>query len=169
MILEEKLIDYIKVPHFIQSDDSLCGPASLKMVLEYWGIEKSEKEIALACNHTYEYGCQGEDMVIAAKKFGFDALIKNNSNIQELKKYVDLGIPVIIDWFCGDIPDGHSSVVVKVDDKNVYILDPWLEDMRIIKINDFVRCWFDFREVPITPENLYVSQIIVVTPKIPFH
>lgn len=169
MVIQEISYKTINVPHFLQSDDSLCGPACLRMVLAFWGIKKSEKELAVACNHTYEKGCQGEDMVRAAKQFGFDATIKNGADIKELKSLIDLGIPVIVDWFCGDIPEGHSSVVVGVDEYYVYILDPWIEDMRLVPINDFIRCWFDFRETPITPDNLYVSQIMVITPKFTFH
>lgn len=155
----------LDVPHFLQSDDSTCGPASLRMVFAYYGVDRSEQSISQACKHTYELGCQGEDMVCAAEMFGFDAFIKNNSTVRELREYVNRGIPVIVDWFCGDPPEGHSSVVIGVSNKNVYILDPWLEEMRVVAIEDFRRCWFDFRETPITPDNLYVGQIMIITPK----
>jgi ABC-type bacteriocin/lantibiotic exporter with double-glycine peptidase domain len=155
----------LKVPHYIQSDDSTCGPASLRMVFSYYGTDLSEKTIAYACNHTYEFGCQGEDMVCAANHFGFNVFLRNNSTISDIEKYIDQGIPVIVDWFCGDPPEGHSSVVIGYSDKNLYILDPYLEEMRVVTKFDFRRCWFDFRETPITPENLYVGQIIIVTPK----
>jgi predicted double-glycine peptidase len=157
-----KILD---VPHFIQTDDSTCGPASLKMVFAYYGKDLTEKQIAYACNHTYEFGCQGEDMVCAANHFGFNVFLKNNSTIKDIERYIDMKIPVIVDWFCGDPPEGHSSVVIGYSEKNLYILDPWLEEMRIVTKSDFRRCWFDFRETPITPENLYVGQVIVITPK----
>lgn len=165
--MEDDNLRILKVPHFIQSDDSTCGPASLKMVFAYYGVNLEEKEIAYACNHTYEYGCQGEDMVCAANHFGFDVFLRNNSTVSDIEKFIDKGIPVIVDWFCGDPPEGHSSVVVGYDNKHLYILDPYLEEMRIVTKQDFVRCWFDFKTVPITPDpsNLYVSQIIIVTPK----
>lgn len=162
---EEPRPKLLNVPHYIQSDDSTCGPASLRMIFAYYGKELDEKEIAYACNHSYEYGCQGEDMVCAANHFGFDVFLKNNSTISEIENLIDKKTPVIVDWFCGDPPEGHSSVVIGYDDKNLYILDPYLEDMRIVTKTDFRRCWFDFRETPITPENLYVGQIIVVKPK----
>jgi ABC-type bacteriocin/lantibiotic exporter with double-glycine peptidase domain len=168
MISDKVFINTIDVPHFIQSDDSLCGPACLKMVLAYWGFNISEKDLATACNHTYQKGCQDIDMIKAAQSYGFNAFIKNNSDISELKRYVDHKIPVIVDWFCGDLPEGHSSVVVGVDNNNVYMLDPWVEDTRIIPIDDFIRCWFDFRETPISPNNLYVRQIMIITPKFIF-
>jgi ABC-type bacteriocin/lantibiotic exporter with double-glycine peptidase domain len=155
----------LNVPHFLQSDDSTCGPASLRMVFAYYGVDLPEHTIAKACKHTYEYGCQGEDMVCAAEHFGFDVYLKNNSTIAEIERLVNNGVPVIVDWFCGDPPEGHSSVVIGVSDTDVYILDPYLEEMRVVSRYDFRRCWFDFRETPITPENLYVGQIIVLRPK----
>ena len=162
---ESKPTKFLKVPHYIQSDDSTCGPASLRMVMGYYGVDLSEKEIAVACNHTYELGCQGEDMVCAAESLGFDVYLKNNSTIGEIEKLINSGVPVIVDWFCGDPPEGHSSVVVGYNDKDMFILDPFLEEMRVVSKFDFRRCWFDFRETPITPENLYVGQIIVLRPK----
>lgn len=179
-LTEEQFIDFIKdiveqveetppkllhVPHYLQSDDSTCGPASLRMVFAYYGLNMSEEDIAEICQHTYELGCKSEDMECAAKSLGFDVYLKNNSTIDELEKLVNAGVPVIVDWFCGDPPEGHSSVVIGVSDKNVYILDPYLEEMRVVAKGDFRRCWFDFYETPITPQNLYVGQIMVIRPK----
>jgi ABC-type bacteriocin/lantibiotic exporter with double-glycine peptidase domain len=155
----------LNVPHYLQSDDSTCGPASLRMVFAYYGVELPENEIVQACKHTYELGCQGEDMVCAAEQFGFDVYLKNNSTIGEIEKLINSGVPVIVDWFCGDPPEGHSSVVIGVSENDLYILDPYSEEMRVVSKYDFRRCWFDFRETPITPENLYVGQIIVLRPK----
>lgn len=154
----------LSVPHYLQTDDSTCGPASLRMVFAYYGTYLSEKDIAEVCNHTYELGCQGEDMVCAAESLGFNVYLKNNSSISDIERLINAGVPVIVDWFCGDPPEGHSSVVIGIDEKNLYILDPYLEEMRVVSRYDFRRCWFDFRETPITPENLYVGQIIVIRP-----
>jgi predicted double-glycine peptidase len=177
-LTEQELIKFIKqvisetdappnllhVPHYLQSDDSTCGPASLRMVMAYYGLELSEKDLADASGHSYESGCRSEDMASAAKNLGFDVYLKNNSTIEDLSRLVNAGAPVIVDWFCGDPPEGHSSVVIGVNDKNIYILDPYLEEMRVVPKEDFRRCWFDFYETPITPQNLYVGQIIVIRP-----
>ena len=47
----------LDVPHYLQSDDSTCGPASLRMVMAYYGLQVSEEDLAAACGHTYELGC----------------------------------------------------------------------------------------------------------------
>ena len=165
VILEsENLPKLLDVPHYLQSDDSTCGPASLRMVMSFYGLDLSEEDLAGACGHSYELGCKSEDMACAARELGFEVLLKNNSTIDELSRLVNAGVPVIVDWFCGDPPEGHSSVVIGVSEKNIYILDPFLEEMRVVAKEDFRRCWFDFYETPITPGNLYVGQIMVLKP-----
>ena len=156
-----KILD---VPHYLQSDDSTCGPESLRMVFAYYGKMMSEKDIAEICDHTYELGCKSEDMVCAAESLGFKVYMKNNSTIEEVVRLIDANVPVIVDWFCGDPPEGHSSVVIGYNNENLFILDPYLEEMRVVSKYDFRRCWFDFYETPITPQNLYVGQIIVIRP-----
>ena len=162
--LNETPTKILKVPHYLQSDDSSCGPASLRMVFAYYGKFYSEEDIKEICDHTYELGCKSEDMVCAAEAIGFKVYLKNNSTIDEVIRLIDANVPVIVDWFCGDPPEGHSSVVIGYNDNNLFILDPYLEEMRVVSKYDFRRCWFDFYETPITPENLYVGQIIVVRP-----
>lgn len=163
--LNEQPKKILDVPHYLQSDDSTCGPASLRMVFAYYDYYLSEKDIAEACDHTYELGCKSEDMACAAESLGFDVYLKNNSTIEEVIRLIDANVPVIVDWFCGDPPEGHSSVVIGYNDDNLFILDPYLEEMRIVSKFDFRRCWFDFYETPINPQNLYVGQIIVIRPK----
>ena len=158
----------LSVPHYLQSDDSTCGPASLRMVMAFYGLEVSEEDLAVACGHSYELGCRSEDMACAARAMGFDVYFKNNSTIEELSRLVNAGAPVIVDWFCGDPPEGHSSVVIGVSDDDIYILDPFLEEMRVVAKEDFRRCWFDFYETPINPNNLYVGQIMVLRPNSKF-
>jgi ABC-type bacteriocin/lantibiotic exporter with double-glycine peptidase domain len=165
ILTESDVPRILDVPHYLQSDDSTCGPASLRMVMSYYGLNMSEEDIAGACGHSYELGCRSEDMACAAQALGFEVLLKNNSTIEELVRLVNAGVPVIVDWFCGDPPEGHSSVVVGASDKDLYILDPYLEEMRVVSKFDFRRCWFDFYETPITPDNLYVGQIMVLRPK----
>ena len=155
----------LNVPYFRQSDDSLCGTASLRMVFAYYGHHYTEEEISKLCNHTYEFGCTNEDMKRAAISLGFDCYIKDKAELSDIKEQIKLGNPVIVDWFCGDLPDGHASVVVGIDGKFIYILDPLVEDVREIELEDFYRIWFDFLETPITPLNLTVRQLIVINRK----
>jgi len=161
----------LEIKSFVQSDPSLCGPAVIKMVLNYYGIEASESEIAERCHHTYEVGCNDLQMKEALEAYGLAVKIYENSTIEDLRYWVNHRIPVIIDWFSvgygDDVGEGHSSIVVDVDTERVYIVDPWNGELRKIKHNDFMRVWFDWRNDAYikTWENMILRQAMIAYPK----
>jgi predicted double-glycine peptidase len=149
---------------------SMCGPASLKIVLEYYGVEATEKELAWIAGASSDLGADDKGLVRAAKHFGFKVKIKNNSNFKDIEKWLDQKVPVIVNWFTrgrkdysdSNIADGHYSVVAGLDNKFIYLQDPEIGKIRKLKRGDFRRVWFDFKGEYIKPEELIVRQIIVV-------
>lgn len=136
---------------FVQSDDSRCGPAVVKMILDYYGIEVTEDELCPKLQHTYELGCKNSDMENLFKEYGLKIFPKENGTIEELKHWVNQGVPVIVDWFTPGVerndlfmPNGHASIIVGVDDKNVKLLDPEHGGVRLIPHVEFMRVWFDW-------------------------
>lgn len=152
----------LKVRHFRQQKPGFCGPASLKMVLEYYGSQKSEKELARLSGCTISKGVKAEGILEAAKKLGFKGFIKDFSDIKDLKKYVlKKKIPVIVNWF--SIDEGHYSVVVDIDRENIYLQDPELKGIRTIKIKTFKRVWFDFPgDFLHSKDEIIIRRIIVI-------
>ncbi|OGZ29930.1 MAG: hypothetical protein A2931_00995 [Candidatus Niyogibacteria bacterium RIFCSPLOWO2_01_FULL_45_48] len=151
-----------------------CGPASLKMVFEYYGLEKGEGELAEACNHNTELGVSAEIMAETARKYGFDAEVKNESDFSEIESWLKNKVPVIVNWFTpgrrdymdSEMPDGHSSVVAGIDDEKIYLQDPEIGGIREIPRKEFLRVWFDFPGAAITkPEDIILRQIIIIRPK----
>ena len=159
----------IPVPPFVQSDDSRCGPASLKMVLNYYGVPVSEDEVCNRTNHSYALGCTNASIKNAFESYGFTCTIKNKATLDDIRECIKRGIPPIVDWFStgvdpgpGDMANGHSSVVVGIDDKKIYILDPENGQIRDILHNDWLRVWYDWQNSPtISPDNLRIRQLIV--------
>jgi len=149
---------------------SYCGPASLKIVLDYYGIEKSEKELAKLSGWNKELGVSDKGIKKAAEKLGFKAKIKNNSSYQDIQNWLNKDVSVIVDWFTkgrSDYPDsatadGHYSVVAGLDDKFIYLQDPEIGKIRKIKRNDFMRVWFDFKGEYIKQNELIIRQIIAI-------
>ncbi len=141
----------------------LCGPACLHMVLKYFGLEKSDKELAKLCGANAKTGTTAAQIITAAKKLGFKAFYKDFSSIAEIKKYIDKKIPVIVDWF--SIDDGHYSVAVKIDAKFIYLQDPDLNKINKIDLETFQRIWFDF-EAPILrkKQDIFIRRLIVIHP-----
>lgn len=132
----------LKLIQFKQSP-SCCGPASLKIVLNYYGIYLSEKKLAKLSGCTLAKGTRAESLLKVAKSLGFNGLIKDFAEIKDIKNYViNKKIPVIVAWFSVD--DGHYSVVADIDKEHIYLQDPEFGKLVKMKINKFKRVWFDF-------------------------
>lgn len=147
-----------------------CGAASLKMVLDYWGTSVSEQEIAEIAGTSEGDGTSSQGIVKAAEHFGFKVLVKERSTIADLRAYIRKRIPVIVDWFLSD--DGHYSVVVDLDKKNIIMADPAVRkpliyvNTRKMSIERFQTLWFDFPGKYIKePKDLVLRLMIVLTPK----
>lgn len=139
-----------------------CGPAALKMVLSYYGIEKTEEELAGLAGCTADQGASAQQLISAAKNLGLQGIIKDKASLTEIKAcVVDKKIPVIVDWFWQD--DGHYSVVVDIDQENIHLLDPGLGHLRAMRLKDFYRVWFDFPGDCIKNKNeLILRRMIVI-------
>lgn len=151
-------------------DADMCGPASLKIVLEYFGTTKSEEELAGLCKVKKELGTDDKSIKKVAEKLGLKVKIKNNSSYKDIEKWLKKDVPVMVDWFtkgrayCGDssTADGHYSVVMGLDDEFIYLQDPELGAMRKIKREDFMRVWFDFKGDFLKTNELIIRQIIAI-------
>lgn len=161
----------INILPYKQSDSSRCGPASIKMILNYYGIDALENTIAKYAKCTYEKGCTNQNMVVAIKKYGLGARIYDNCELKDIEYWIKHHIPVIVDWFAGganvdDISMGHSSIVVDIDRETIYLMDPSVGQMSSIKREEFNSVWFDWHShKTISTKNLVARQIIVVFPK----
>jgi len=148
----------------------MCGPATIKIVLGYYGIDKTEKELAKMAGFKKGLGIDDKGIKKVAEKLGFKVKIKNNSNFEDIEKWLKKDIPVIVNWFTrgrNDYPesetaDGHYSVAVGLDDKFIYLQDPEIGKIRKIKRNDFMRVWFDFKGSYLKSNELIVRQIIAI-------
>jgi len=148
----------------------MCGPASLKIILDYYGVNKAEKELAKLAGLKKGLGIDDRGIKKVVEKLGFKIIIKNNSNFKDIEKWLNREVPVIVNWFTrgrNDYPesetaDGHYSVAVGLDDRFIYLQDPEIGKMRKIKRDDFMRVWFDFKGNYLKPNELIMRQIIAI-------
>jgi len=149
----------------------MCGPASLKMVLAYYGLEKTEEELAKLCNTDSGLGTSDEGIKRAAETLGFKVEIKNNSTFDDIRSWLDKKVPVIVNWFTrgridypdSEVPDGHLSVVVGLDEEYIYLQDPEIGNLRKITRDDFMKVWFDFTGEYINSwDEMIIRQIIAI-------
>ncbi len=149
----------------------MCGPASLNMVLEYYGMEKTEEELADLCGTDSNLGTSDEGLKRAAESLGLKVEIKNNSTLDDIKQWLDKKVPVIVNWFTrgridyddSEVPDGHLSVVVGLDDTYIYLQDPEIGSLRKISRDDFMKVWFDFKGEYIKSwDEMIIRQLIAI-------
>lgn len=162
----------LEIIPFKQSDGSRCGPAVIKMILYYYGIDALEDEICKRCNHTYELGCDDLGMKQAFESYDLAVKIYNNSTLADLEYWIKHRVPVVVDWFSTasseETPNGHSSVVVNIDENNVYLMDPEIGKVRSISRDDFLRVWFDWKITSpylTSLDDMILRQMIIVYPK----
>ncbi len=150
---------------------SYCGPATLKMVLDYYDVQKTEEELAALLHVDTEIGTSDQEIKQVAEQLGFQVEIKNFSSFEDIQKWLDKKTPVIVDWFTkgrsdyeeDSVADGHYSVVVGLDDQYIYLQDPEVGRLRKISRDDFMSVWFDYTGAfPETWDGMIIRQIIAI-------
>ncbi|TSC53550.1 MAG: putative fusion protein (N:peptidase-C:desuccinylase) [Parcubacteria group bacterium LiPW_39] len=137
--------------------------ASLKMVLDYFGVKISEPELIKFTGATARKGTSAKGIRKAARKLGFLVRIKDRTDLADIKYWLDKKIPPIVAWFSED--DGHYSVVAGLDKKFIYLQDPEIAGIRKMKKKDFKRVWFDFEGDFIKNKNdLILRRLIIIVP-----
>lgn len=167
----------LEIEPYKQSAPGYCGPACLKMVLQYFGIEKSEEELSELAECNPRRGTSGERLLEAAQFYGLEGIIKDNATLGDLREIVsEKKVPLIVDWFSyqldrhysviKDNVDGHYSIVVDVDVSYVHIIDPSFGELHSIRRGTFRRLWFDFPgDYLKRPEEIILRRMIVLFPK----
>ncbi len=131
----------LKIKLFKQSK-SFCGPASIKIVMDYYGIRKSEQEWANITCATKRSGCTPKQITSGIKKLGYRINNKINSTLKEVKNLIRNKIPVIIYW--EPVKGyGHYSVLAGVDSSNVFIANPRKSKITKMSIDEFIEKWHD--------------------------
>ncbi len=130
----------------VRQSNGLCGPASFSSLLAFYGVRMSERELASLCGSSKEYGTEPEALVTGLKKLGFKVEAHERGTWPELKTLVTHGTPVLINWWSDyEKPaDGHYSLVYKVTDKNIFLMDPELGGYRRMSKERFMRQWYDY-------------------------
>jgi len=129
-----------KVPFFSQ-EDYHCGPASLAMVLNFWGIPENPDDIAKEIFSESARGTLNIDMVLYAQGKGLSA-DQCKSNIGELRRFIDSGYPVIVlvDYGFYLYQVNHFMVVTGYNENGI-IVNSGRDRDKYIPAKDFLKTW----------------------------
>ncbi len=88
----------------------MCGPASLKILLSYYGVDKSEQELAQLANVVPDIGIDDKSIARVAESLGFKVQIKNESNFSDNDIISILNRHLLIsDYVAVSIPSNYFS------------------------------------------------------------
>lgn len=146
-----------------QQEKGYCGPATLKIIFDHYGIIKTQEEWAKLSGTTHKDGIQNEGLYKAIKSVGFSYKIIDQASFEDLKKLIQENQTAVVIWWSGD---GHYSPVVDIDDKEITLADPEYKEYRKIDLITFDHLWFDFaKDNNRNPSDLQLRNILVISPK----
>jgi predicted double-glycine peptidase len=133
----------LDIPFFKQDTDYTCGPAALQMAFLFLGTFTSEKKLAKVARTNSEIGTTHRGMIDTALKQKFYCYVNKNSTINEIRHFVRLSFPVIIDYTEPSSDTGHYAIISGYQDRHVILNDPWNGEGFKLSEAEFVSRWYD--------------------------
>jgi predicted double-glycine peptidase len=180
VVASNKNCTRIDFPTLRQVSTYDCGASALQMILQYYGIDEREEKIMESIHTNTKEGTKTEDIIKYLKRKGFkvsDGVL----TINELKKYIDKKIPVIVvlqAWVDKKTPNwekgytnGHYAIVIGYTDNSIIFSDPSSINETYLSYDEFLKRWHDEGEdkerlinygiVPYNKKPIYKSDKIV--------
>ena len=126
-----------------------CMAASMTMCLKALGYDSlDEDQVNRVMGAQPMKGAAWEQALACAQHYGCRATLTMPATVEQLKRWTDAGVPVMIAWNPEGRPWSHASVVFDVDDDlNVYVADPNIpnpkETVRIVSEAEFYGKWYE--------------------------
>lgn len=103
------------LPYYAQETKYTCGPACLRMVLESFGRQYSEEQLAALCGTTPDHGTPYAHLLRALREQRIEFTARTNATVQDIMDAVDAGFPSIINYIEHAEDEGHYAVVCGYD------------------------------------------------------
>lgn len=120
-----------------------CGPASLEMVFAFFGDKKDEASLIKKAHTNEVNGTKHEWMINVARQEGFYCYVNSFSSIHEIRHFISLDLPVIVDYTEPTSGDGHYAVVVGYKKDQIILNDPWNGRDFSLSEKEFIERWKD--------------------------
>lgn len=130
----------MRAHYFEQERAYTCGPASARMVLASFGVQRKEYHVARVLG-TKKLGTSDDDFIKLAKKYKLQYLYKNTSTLRHLKQLQKDGYKIIVSYWYSPEKIGHYAVLKKIGSKYVHLLDPWVGPKHKYRHSYFQKIW----------------------------
>ena len=131
-----------------------CGPATLSMILSWYGVNASQSELGdqmrpyqIASGDNDDKTIFTYEFVEWAEKYGLKAVGRRNGDIELLKRFSANGIPVVVKtWLHPGEDIGHFRIVRGYDESSGVIIqdDSYEGPNKRISYYDFLGMWQPF-------------------------
>lgn len=139
----------LAIPHRTEEFSGGCLPACCQMALAFFGIARSQKQIAMQIGHIEGAGTPARN-VTRLSVFGVGVQYIESGTLNNLREGVEVGAAIIVFVRTGELPywdkdTPHALVIVGIETDIIYANDPAFEDAPIaIAIGDFMLAWDEF-------------------------
>lgn len=131
----------INVPYFRQDTNYSCGPASLQMLFAFYGKRFSEEKLMKELETSKDTGTSHSALVTFSTEEGFYVYVNNNSDIAEIREFIQAGFPVLVHFIETSDNEGHYSIITEINSDVVILNDPWNGEGFEISLPTFMRRW----------------------------
>ena len=134
----------IEISPLKQETDYTCLPTCIRTIINYFGTNVPENEIAGAC-HTTKAGTRLRDAAIAIKSYGFEITQIQDGTMDELFQSIHDQEPVIVILGVEHLPYGdfgtHAVVVNGFEGADIIYADPALGKEMRMNMLSFLNAW----------------------------
>lgn len=127
----------IKLDIIKQKYDYDCGPASLAMVFCYNNVCQEYPDLLKKAG---KHGTDNLKMKEMAEEIGFKTEMKENSEIADIRRFIEKKIPVIVNYLEPELGWGHYAVVTGINEKLI-LANPDTGEEEAWNISDFEAKW----------------------------
>lgn len=151
-----------------------CGPATLSMILSYYDIYKSQKELGDEMRPYQNPKGDNDDKTIFphefvtwVEKFGLKATYRPNGSLELLKLFLANEIPVVVKtWLRPNEDIGHFRIIRGFDEGAKVLIDDdsYFGPNRRLSYFDFMSMWqpFNYGYIPVyRPEKEEIVKAIL--------
>jgi tetratricopeptide (TPR) repeat protein len=128
-----------------------CGPATLSMLLSYFGDASTQRDIAQVIKpYNDDKNVSPEELVAFAQSAGYKARIVIGGDIALIKTFVASNLPVIVEtWFIPDPNDemGHYQLLVGYDGDTLRFFDSYHGPNVTHSVDEFDPLWKVFNRL----------------------
>jgi hypothetical protein len=103
----------------VWQDWNNCGPATLSMVLSYYGRSETQSDVAAVVKpNKWDLNVSPWELAGYVRSLGLQALVREGGRIGLIQRFLDQGIPVMLElWYYPDEHGGgHYRMIVGYDD-----------------------------------------------------